>query len=151
MSSLISDSEKGLLDKFIDVMHDTFARDIYAYKEAKKVVLSQDLSFHGLYGNVNGEKKVQNVPQFKKFKARIFYPDRQSEENIGASVGSQIKVESPQGEVRIKIDKDGYDYIKDALRIEFDERRFVINRDVRPHGLFSPKYYTLYLKPVDFE
>lgn len=150
MGSLISDSDKSDIEKVIDSMHDTFAREIYAYKEAKKVIISSS-SFHGLYSNVNGEQQTENVPQFQTFKARIYYPDRQREDSVGGDVDMQIKVERPQGEVRIKIDQDGYNYIKDAKRVEFDGRRFIINRDVRPHGLFAPKYYTLYLKPVDFE
>ena len=150
MASLISDSDKSDLEKVINSMHDTFARDIYAYKEAKKVVVSTS-RFHGLYSNVQGEKKTENVPQYEKFKARIHYPSRQDEENVGGDVDMQIKIERPKGEVRIKIDQAGYDYMKDAKRVEFDGRMFIINSDVRPHGLFTPKYYTLYLKPVDFE
>ena len=128
MGSLISDSDKSELEKVINSMHDTFAREIYAYKEAKKVIVSSN-KFHGLYSNVQGEQKVENVPQYQTFKARIYYADKQSEEN----------------------DQAGYDYMKDAKRIEFDGRMFVVNSDVRPHGLFTPTYYTLYLKPVDFE
>lgn len=150
MGSLISDSDKSELEKVINSMHDTFAREIYAYKEAKKVIVSSN-KFHGLYSNVQGEQKVENVPQYQTFKARIYYSDKQGEENVGGDVGMQIKVERPKGEVRIKIDQAGYDYMKDAKRIEFDGRMFVVNSDVRPHGLFTPTYYTLYLKPVDFE
>ena len=71
-------------------------------------------------------------------------------ENV-ADMNTQLQVQRPIGEVRIKIDKAGYDYIKDSKRVELDGRRYVINRDVVPHGVFSPKYYNIYLRPADQE
>jgi hypothetical protein len=82
-------------------------------------------------------------------KARILYVGRQFEDSFDAEAGAQIKVDKHVGEVRVKVNKDGYDFLKGAKRCELDGRIFTISSDERPHGLFSPKYYTFYLKPVD--
>ena len=83
------------------------------------------------------------------FKARILYIGRQNEGIFDGEVDAQIKVEKHVGEVRIKVDKEGYGYLKETKRSEFDGRKFSVISDEMPHGLFSPKYYTFYLKPVD--
>ena len=55
----------------------------------------------------------------------------------------------PAGSVRLKVSGDAHDYLKDAKRIQLDDRRFTIFSDYRPHGLFDARYYTYYLKPID--
>ena len=95
-------------------MFDTFARSIFVYKESLKVIISSDPNFNYLYNNVKGVKQTIRKSQFKQIKARISYMDKQTEINLDAEVDSQIKVSQAIGEVRIKIDKEGQDYIKDA-------------------------------------
>jgi len=51
------------------------------------------------------------------------------------------------GSVRLKINAEDYEFIKDARRFDVDGKRYVLNSTFRPHGLFDNKYYTLYLKP----
>ena len=75
--------------------------------------------------------------------------DKQTEINLDAEVDSQIKVSQAIGEVRIKIDKEGQDYFKDAKRIEIDGRLFFTVTDVKKHGLFGTNFFTYYLRPAD--
>lgn len=150
MGSLISNSDKEAFESVFDDIHDTFARDIKFIKEAQRVILSTDPNYNYLYKNVRGgvtsvERKIVEAT----FKARILYVGRQNEGMFDGEVNAQIKVEKHVGEVRIKVDKEGYGYLKEAKRCEFDGRKFSIISDEMPHGLFSPKYYTFYLKPVD--
>ena len=150
MGSLISDSDKEAFESVFNDIHDTFAREIKFIKEAQRVILSTDPNYNYLYKNVRG-----NVTSVKReiveatFKARILYIGRQNEDVFDKDVGAQIKVEKHVGEVRIKVDKDGYSYLKETKRCEFDGRKFSVISDEMPHGLFAPKFYTFYLKPVD--
>ena len=130
-------------------MHDTFARSIFVYKESLKVIISSDPNFNYLYNNVKGVKQTIRKSQFKQIKARISYMDKQTEINLDAEVDSQIKVSQAIGEVRIKIDKEGQDYFKDAKRIEIDGRLFFTVTDVKKHGLFGTNFFTYYLRPAD--
>tara|TARA_Y100000310_G_C20474238_1_gene711592 strand:+ start:305 stop:766 length:462 start_codon:yes stop_codon:yes gene_type:complete len=151
MSSLLNDSEKADFQKAFDSLHDTFARDIHIFKEAKKVVIATNENYNPIYNqNSSSIKTITNQVQSGSFKARIKY-DTNMEEGFMASddVDSQLKVKMPQGMVRIKLEKTGYEYIKEAKRVELDGRRFSIESDPRPHGLFSPTYYTFFLKPTD--
>jgi hypothetical protein len=89
-----------------------------------------------------------NTPVYKTFKARIFYNDDIKKQYWSEqSVNTQIKLEAVVGTVRLKIDAEAYEYIKDGRRFDVDGKRFVLDSSFRPHGLFDNKYYTLYLKP----
>jgi len=149
MPSYFNSEEKEILESVMQNMHDTFARSIFAYKESKKIIISTDPNFNYLYNNVRGVKQVLNKTQFKAIKARIMYMDKQSEVSYDADVGAQIKVSHDIGEVRIKLDAEGHDYLKDAKRIEIDGRLMFKVTDVKKHGLFSPKFFTYYLRPTD--
>ena len=148
MSAFLSSEEKKKLEAVMHEMHETFARSIYAYKESEKVIVSTDANFNYLYNNVKGVSKILRRSQFKAIKARIQYLDRDNTTMYDNEADAQIKVEGPVGEVRIKVDQEGNDYFKDAKRVEIDGRMFFKVSDVKKHGLFSPKFYTYYLKPA---
>ena len=149
MASFLSAAQKAVYETVMQDVHDTFARIIYAYKESQKVIVSTDPNFNFLYNNVKGVKKIIRKTQFQQLSARVLYMDKQKEVMFDAEVGSQIKVQHDIGEVRIKLDAEGYSYFKDAKRVEIDGRLFFTITDVRPHGLFRPKFYTYYLRPTD--
>ena len=149
MASFLSAAQKAVYEAVMQDMHDTFARSIYAYKESQKVIVSTDPNFNFLYNNVKGVNQIVRKTQFQKLDARVLYMDKQKEVMFDAEVNSQIKVQHDIGEVRIKLDYEGYSYFKDAKRVEIDGRLFFNITDVRPHGLFRPKFYTYYLRPTD--
>ena len=150
MGSLISDSDKERFQSVFDDIHDTFARPIKFIQDATRVILSTDPNYNYLYNNVSGQvASVKYKITEKVFKARILYIGRQSEDAFDAEAGAQIKVDKHVGEVRIKVDAEGYSYLKGTKRCEFDGRKFSVISDEMPHGLFSPYFYTFYLKPVD--
>lgn len=150
MGSLISNIVKDSLESIFDDIHDTFARDIKFIKDAKRVILSTDPNYNYLYKNVRGQvSSVKRKIVETTFKARIMYVGRQNEDIFDGETSAQIKVDKHVGEVRIKVDKMGYDFLKNTKRCEFDGRKFTIVSDEMPHGLFSPRYYNFYLKPSD--
>ena len=151
MSSLISDSEKNLLQKAFDSVHDTFARPIYYFKEAQTVVLQTSPSFNSIYGQNNLKTEtIKKVVQSGSFNARITYDTDKTNSYISdPEIDSQLKLRMPDGYVRIKVDSSGYNTIKETKRVIFDDRTFSIESDVRPHGLFKPSYYTFFLLPTE--
>ena len=118
----------------------TLSREVYSH--------TKNL-FYFLYNNVKGVNKIVRSTQFKKLAARVLYMDKQKEVMFDSEVDSQIKVQHDIGEVRIKLDAEGYSYFKDAKRVEIDGKLFFNITEVRPHGLFKPKFYTYYLRPTD--
>jgi len=151
MASLLTTAQKAALQSAFDDIHDTFARDIYIFKEAQNISISTNPNYNPIYDkNSSLSQTFTKQVQKQSFSARIMYNTDRAEPYLSApDIDSQLKLRVPDGTVRIKLDKDGYDYIKEAKRIEFDGRRFTIESDVRPHGLFEPTYYTFFLLPTE--
>lgn len=150
MGSLIDDQGKEDLQSVFNSIHDTFAREIKFIKDATKVILSTDPNYNYLYNNTRGQiSSIKYKITEATFKARILYIGRQNEDLFDGETSAQIKVDKHVGEVRIKVDAEGYAYLKDTKRCEFDGRKFSVVSDEMPHGLFSPHFYTFYLKAVD--
>jgi hypothetical protein len=149
MGSLFTSAQKAEYEAVMQQLHETFSRSIFAYKDSKKVIVSTDPNFNFLYNNVKGVSQTINKTQFKLIPARIMYMDKQTEVNFDSEVSSQIKVSHDIGEVRIKLDTEGYEYFKDAKRVEIDGRLMFKVTDVKKHGLFTPKFFTYYLRPTD--
>ena len=51
MSSYLSSNQKQQFEAVMQKMHDTFSRTIFAYKDAKKIIVSMDPNFNFLYNN----------------------------------------------------------------------------------------------------
>ena len=149
MSSYLNSQQKAAYEAVMQNMHDTFARTIYAYKDSKKVIVSTDPNFNFLYNNSKGVSTTLRQTQFKSLAARVLYMDKQNEITFDSQVNSQIKVSHDIGEVRIKLDTEGYEYFKDAKRVEIDGRLMFKVTDVKKHGIFRPKFFTYYLQPTD--
>ena len=149
MGSYLSSNIKQQYESVMQNMHDTFSRSIFAYKDSKKVIISTDPNFNFLYNNVKGVKTTLHRSQFKTIQARVLYMDKQNEVSFDSQVDSQTKLHHDVGEIRIKVDAEGYDYIKDAKRMEIDGRLMFKVTDVKKHGLFRAKFFTYYLRPTD--
>lgn len=151
MANLIPDSEKRLLQKAFDDVHDTFARPVYYFKESKKVILQTNPQFNSIYGqNTDLKETVQKIVHSGQFSARIMYDTDKANSYLNdPEIDSQLKLRLPDGYVRMKVDASGYAIVKETKRIVFDQRTFSIESDVRPHGLFKPNYYTFFLLPTE--
>ena len=150
MASLISTAEKNTLNGILRDVHDTFSRDIAIIKEAQKTVSTPSSSFNSVYGTAGATTSIVNVTQSGTFKARVKYFNQEEQYfSSETDVDSQLKIKLPAGTVRIKVSGDAHEYLKDAKRIQLDNRRFTIDGDSRPHGLFDAQFYTYYLKPID--
>lgn len=147
-TSLLSSAEKAALEAVFDDIHETFARTITVFKEASNVVIITDPNYNPLYKTAGQTTSVINTPVYKQFKARIKYEDDVGKKYWSEQgLNSQIKLEVVVGSVRLKIDQEAYDYVKDARRFDVDGKRYVLNSTFKPHGLFDIQYYTLFLKP----
>ena len=149
MPSLLTAAEKTTINEAMDDLHDTFARDIQVIKEAAKTVSSQSSQFNSVYGTAGSSTSITYVTQSGSYKARVRYLRQDEEYFSDSQLDSQLKIKMPAGSVRLKVSGDAHDYLKDAKRIQLDNRRFTIFSDYRPHGLFDARYYTYYLKPID--
>tara|TARA_R100000995_G_C3411622_1_gene89643 strand:- start:106 stop:558 length:453 start_codon:yes stop_codon:yes gene_type:complete len=149
MAHLLTAAEKTSLNEVMDDLHDTFAREIQIIKEAVKTVSTSSAQFNSVYGTAGASTSLTYTPQSGTYKARVQYMRQDEDYFTDSQLDSQLKIKMPAGSVRIKVSGDAHEYLKDAKRIQFDSRRFTIQSDYRPHGLFDARYYTYYLKPID--
>lgn len=143
---LTDDIISSVRGKF-DTLHTTFARNIVVYKVSKQeIIISTNPNYNPIYGRTNTGRKVeQETVLSETFSARIYYIDADTEEIDS----NQNKVELPKGSVKIVVKSDGYDYIREATEVKFDNNTFSIESDASPYGFVSNQFYVFYLKPKD--
>ena len=73
---------------------------------------------------------------------------KRSKRDRFAELQSQVNVQVNEGEVRVKIDLEGYKIFSKASKIEIDGEVFRITSDASKVGPFTVKFYTLYLRRV---
>ena len=149
MASLISYSEKATLHSVMDDQADTFSRAVTIVKDPIVTVPTPSSSFNSIYGNAGATTPITYTEQSSTIQARIQYGAQMDEDYFTASKSpNQIKVDIPEGLVRMKIKASDYATVSEAKRVEFDDQKFSIYSDFRGHGLFDTKFYTVMLKKI---
>lgn len=145
MADLFSSSEKSAFDKVFDDLHDTFGRDITIFKKSQKVFVATDSTYNALYSKTKNQKGIDKVVEAIKVKARIAYAG--SFENARSNDENEILgLDIPNDHIRIKLNLEGYNLIKQAKDIEIDGELFDIVSDASKSGMFSVRYYNILLK-----
>jgi len=148
VASLISDSEKADMVLALEDVFDTFKRPLVVYLEPEKIIASTDPNFsrfgqrdqnvyqpkvnpirHTIYAVVSYEKELKNP----------------TSEPMRGEQSAQLKLRYADGNVRIKLDKSGFNLMKGAKIIELDGQNFEVDSTPRVHGLFGTGRYTLFL------
>lgn len=132
-------------------LHDTFSREITVYKNAKRVAIASSPSFNAIYGTSGATNTSEYQTVSQTFLARIYYikMDEEFLASSTANTDAQNKIIMPNGSVKIVVDPQGYLFIKEARKVEFDGISFSIRSDGNPIGLFGNQYYEFFLTPVD--
>jgi len=149
MAGFLSENQKTNIKSIIDQIHDTFAREITVFKIGQRTVISSSANYNALYRQQSANTETTEVSQ--TFQARIKYVEMSEtflQESQSNSSG-QDKIILPAGTVKIKVNLEGYEYVREAKRVELDGRRFSIKSDGKPLGMFGPQYYEFILIPMD--
>jgi hypothetical protein len=146
MASLLTSAQKSAIQSALSEVHDTFSRDIYVYIEKKITTRPANLNYNPLYGRTKDDSRLNAQTTLVKHtvQARVSYAPNQGESTIDA--GAQFNLTASHGKVRIKVDSDGYEKVKDSTRIEIDDNLFTVDTDSKNVGPFSTQYYTVFLK-----
>lgn len=151
-SYLTSLQKRNIADVF-DNIAKTFERTIYGFKDGERVSLATNSQYNSFYRTQSSNTEFSEVSQ--EIQARIRYV--KSDEELfkfsdGTAGGVQNKIALPAGSVKIKVNRTGYEFIKDARRIELDGQRFSIVSNARQIAMFGPDYspyYEYLLTPTD--
>jgi len=148
MASLISDSEKTTLNNVMDDQADTFSRPVTVIKDPVVTVPTASSSFNSIYGNAGATTPITYTEQSSTVQVRIQYGSMGEDYFTASKSPNQIKVDIPEGQVRMKIKASDYSSVSEAKRIKFDNQEFSVYSDFRGHGLFDTQFYTVMLKKI---
>jgi hypothetical protein len=151
MPSLINQKLMDRVSSKLADLHDTFSREITVYKNAKRIAIASSASFNAIYGNSGATNTSEYQTVSATFSARIYYlkMDEEFFFNSSADSDSQNKITIPNGSVKIVVDPQGYLFIKEARKVEFDGISFSIRSNGNPIGLFGNQYYEFMLTQID--
>ena len=155
MAGFLSQNQINKVRALNDTLHDTFAKTITVYKSAKTTLIASNDNWNALYGKTNTgtDSSVEYSIESETFQARIYYDNMDTsyltDDGPAEQAGTQNKVAVADGTVRIVVKVDGYNYINEARRVEFDGTKFIIESDGKPRGLNTNQFYEFVLSPVE--
>lgn len=146
----LSDSQKRGLQSVFNKFHQTFTREIYAYKDDEITVLSENPDYIQIFGAENPQQ-----PQIKRslvkqsFKVRVFFPPKkQTQSDANFNDAQALKLRIDDNKVRIKVDKEAYEFLKQQKRIEIYGGIYEFDNSGQPIGLFDFDFFEFYLKKI---
>ena len=152
-TSYLTDAQKDSYGNQFYNLHATFARPVTIYRTAQENILVENPDNNYLYAEAPFNTTTTKVVQSGVFGARILYGKKEALNSFASANGSQggasqNNIRLSEGEVRFKLDPTGAAFIKDCARVTCDGTIFDVITDKRPHGLFTPKFETYYLKKI---
>jgi hypothetical protein len=147
--NLVDNISKDFYQAAIDDIHDTFAREVFVWKEPKRtVVISNQDDFNYFYRNESQRAAEESFVQVTgAFPIRIAWID--PEKIISFRENEDIRPDIKGNMCRLKMKPDAYEFLKDSVKINVDSRDCEIVGFSKPHGLIDVKYVTMYLKEVN--
>lgn len=150
MASLISQSRQNMVSAVFKNLHDTFTREITVYKNAKAVSISSSPSYNSIYGSRSQAESIEFQTVSKTFKVRIYFIKNEQEFfQSGGQNPSIDKIIFPNGLVKIVVEPDAFEFLKEARKVEFDGVIYSIRSPGTPEGLFETQFYEFYLIPLN--
>lgn len=141
-SSLFNDDEKASIQDCIANVHETFKQEVYVFiEEAQEVEL--DTSYNPLYERTKNQSKGVSDKKLQKYtiQARVNY-FKKGEEDVLDDTG----LPSSENVIRLKVDNDANEKLKNAAFVEVDGNKCSVISDPEGVGPFSPQYYKVYLR-----
>jgi len=144
MASLVSQDEINVFTGDFRNLFDTFKRAITVHKSPKKILKNINTDFLYGYGNPAEQANYEYVHVYKDFECMISYKDHQ--ESDALSEISEIRYFA--GDVRIKVDEDAKNYIKDGKteKITIDGKDFQLMTEESVKYFFGIKLYVFHLQ-----
>jgi len=155
MANLIPSADKVKYDAAFDDIHDTFAKTIFVYKifNERFIGINMGQNYNGLYDQALDQNELGTASkineQVRKIetRARVLYISKQNDTEDSVT-GQQTALKFPVGSIRLKLEQDAFELIKDAKEIEVDGELFNLDTDSSKSGMFTVKHHIVYLKKI---
>lgn len=148
--SYLTDAEKAALTTDFNAAVDSWARPLQVYQEAQQTVIVSDVNFTPLNAYNQNSTNITNTPVVSTISGRILWDKNQEWDYVKPYPGrgndeAQIKVKDQVTRAcRLKVDASGYALLVNEKLVTIDGFQMVPQSQPRPHGLFSPNYWTFY-------
>lgn len=139
--SYLSATEKTGISELFDTLHDTFDTTIYAFIEEPTFVDFEEEDYNPFYDQVESESQGLVVKQRYEISARVKY-ERWNSDDVDNDTG----LPTSENIVRIKINLEDYETIKQASVIEINDDNYSLVSDDEKIGPFSLNYIQVYLR-----
>ena len=110
-------------------------------------------NYNGLYDQALDKNEVGTASnineQVRKIetRARVHYISKQSDTEDNAT-GQQTALKFPIGSIRLKLESEAFELIKDAKEVEVDGELFNLDTDSSKSGMFSVRHHVVFLKKI---
>lgn len=134
-SQMKLDAKNAMQDIF-----DTFKRSkpLRFYKTQKEEVTFFDPNYNADFMEMNQASSVISTSTYKDFYVRVWYLDMQEYSPfIQGGKDLNIKVGQFYNRIKIQMEKDAYDYLKDTEKFEFDSEKYVKESGWKSVGIFD--------------
>tara|TARA_Y100000593_G_scaffold93138_1_gene186924 strand:+ start:6949 stop:7392 length:444 start_codon:yes stop_codon:yes gene_type:complete len=144
MASLVTQTEIDVFTGDFQNLFDTFKRSITVHKSPKKVISAINTDFLYGYGEASDQANYTYEPVSRDFEAMVQYKDHQEADELGGV--SEIRYFA--GDLRIKVDEDTKDYIKDGKteKVTVDGKDFQVMTEESVKYFFGMKLYVFHLQ-----
>ena len=143
MPSLVSSTEISSFTGDFQDLFDTFKRVIRVHKTPKRIIKQINTDFLHGYGEPADQVNYTYTPVSQDFDCMVLYKDRQDAGEI-----SETNLTYFAGDVRIKVDQDTRDYIKDGKteKIAIDGKDFQLMTEESVKYFFGIRLYVFHLQ-----
>lgn len=146
MTDLISSGEKENIQDAFEDIHDTFKRPVYVYTNNEGTFVGIGFDDNSAFGDDDGRTTRPNLTKSTIY-ARIKYLDKPYLATIqDQDIGAQLKVEFPEGTIRLKVARADYETLRKATRLEVDGQAYTLRSEPAKRGPFKNNFFTIYLQ-----
>lgn len=142
---LLNDSQKEAIRSKLTILHNELSRDITIFQAEKILFISTDDSYSGAYKHSLSQKKV--VYTENNVKARIYYNN--TDFNSLNTLDSNIHANLVDGKCVVRVDKEGYELLKNAEKVIIDGKEMTLTSSSKPvgNGVFNGLFWDFILSP----
>jgi len=143
MASLVSATEIDSFTGDFQNLFDTFKRSITVHKAPKRIIKQINTDFLHGYGEPADQVNYTYSPVSQDFDCMVLYKDRQDADEM-----ENVNLTYFAGDVRVKVDEETKDYIKDGKteKITIDGKDFQLMTEESVKYFFGIKLYVFHLQ-----
>lgn len=130
-------------------MFDTFTRDLPVrfYKSPTEIVVV-DPNYSPDWDSV--VNKNIKTAEYRDFKCRVFYEERQEFENLIQGADSNIRYKGEYNRIKLHMELDAFEYVKNTQRFVFDGLEYNFDGTYRGLGILGAiNFYEIKLIKVN--